>query len=188
MKEKNGKNAKDGVKVEATFKRNVDYFELKAGTFYTLKALMAKYNCSNYHIYAKAKEFNVEKESILGQTVYKDAIKDGKPVFEKFAHVSPEFNKGTAEHLKAYRAVPFATLCANVREMKEAFDKLTLQQQITSDSLAEELDKIANTLGDILNYLTKNDKRLEKVEVEVNNINALHKLEDNMKQQLNERN
>lgn len=70
----------DMLKVEengkqVVLKKNIDFFELKDGTFYTVEALAKKYDTATNTIYKKAKDYDIDKVSIAGYTCFKDDLR-----------------------------------------------------------------------------------------------------------------
>jgi hypothetical protein len=63
----------NGSKENRELKKNLDYFELSDGIYYTMEGLCLKYDCQHTHIYRRAKEFNIPTETLLNIKVYKDS-------------------------------------------------------------------------------------------------------------------
>lgn len=82
---------------EILFKKNVDFFELKEGTFYTIDALAKKYDTATNTLYKKAKDFDIPMEKIAGFTCFKDDIR-----FEKQKRTI----NGNAENMRSLIAYP----------------------------------------------------------------------------------
>src|SRR5262245_42836664 len=110
------------------FKANVDYFELKDGEYWPVTSLRKKYDCSAFHIYDRAKKFNVPKTKIMDVVLFKDVPE----IFaKKLSGKRDENGKMSAEHLRQYRTVQFAELCNNIRTLETKFEKM----QSTLDSI-----------------------------------------------------
>lgn len=123
---------------EVKFKKNVDFFELKEGTYYTLDALRRKYKCSDWHIGRKVKEFNIDKESIMGKIVYKDDIR-----YEKYHNTNG----------KKVGGKPTITYV----ELRNSVDALMLAVKENMNVNEVRILKMQSTLEEILNHLTKGE-------------------------------
>jgi hypothetical protein len=152
----------NGKKEEQFFKKNVDYFCLDNGTFYTKAALARKYDVVESTIYKKAKEFNIATENIAGFTCYKDDFR-----FESTK------NKGNIENLKGKGVISYAVLLNQIRDM---ISVVTEQHNMQNDwnanlsgtlgrleanfqSLVNAVEKNTEILFEVLGHLTKGDNK-----------------------------
>lgn len=161
MSEKNGN-------VEVTFKKNVDYFEFADGVYYTLDALKKKYDCGDSLIYKRAKEFDIERISILNVTCYKDDDR-----FAKIPHKNRVRNfgdTGVKSYAEVYNQLQ-VTLDMLEEQRKQLIDKESAHRKDTgrivdaveknTGMLVEYLKEIKRNnslLEDLLNYVTKEKK------------------------------
>lgn len=144
---------------EVTFKKNVDYFELKEGTVYTIDALQKKYNIGRSTVYNKARDGNLELVKIGNFPCFLD----DPNVFSKKERVYPASH---AKHLKPMTS--YGELVNMVKDIQRDIKACTIPDDNTSNRLATIEALLLNTvehqkannklLNEILNHLTKGEK------------------------------
>ena len=142
---------------EVTFKKNVDYFEMAEGTFYTIDALMKKYDCGRSTLYNKGRDAGMEVVKIAGFPCFMDDAK----VFSKKERVYE------TKHLKPMTS--YGELVKLVKDIQTDIRACTIPEEKTSSRLATVEALLLNTvehqkannklLTDILNHLTKGEKK-----------------------------
>lgn len=141
---------------EVTFKRNVDYFELADGTYYTVEALQKKYNLGRSTIYNKARDAGIELTKIAGIPCFMDDA----VIFAKKERV---YN---TTHLKPMTS--YGELVVIVKDIQKDIRACTIPEGQTSNKLAIIETLLLNSiehqktnnklLNEILNHLTKGEK------------------------------
>ena len=164
---------KQNEKEEVTFKENVDYFELKDGTYYTMEALKKKFDCGDSLIYKRAKEFDIPKKVIAGIPCYVADLR-----FEKIPHkdrnngrLADNFNgKSVKSYAEVYNLI-MDMLDVLEEQRKQLNDKEYEHRKDTGrivDSVekntgmliefVKEIKRNNSLLEDLLNYVTREKK------------------------------
>lgn len=111
------------------FKKNTDYFEMSEGVFWTVDALMRKYDIGKSTLYNKARDNNIPTMKIFNVVCFKDSDK-----FNKLKN-----NAGNIENLKGYQLTSYAELHRKVEELLNSIRAQTLPNGI--DGLASKIEK-----------------------------------------------
>lgn len=140
------------------FKKNTDYFEMSDGVFWTVDALMKKYDIGRSTLYNKARDNNIPTMKVLDIVCFKDS--------EKFNKIKK--SAGDIGHLKGYQITTYAELHRKVEELLNSIKAQTLPSGI--DGLASEVRKVNDGYMVNMDRLNKTITRLNDSVVENNRL------------------
>lgn len=138
---------------EVSFKKNVDFFEMAEGTFYTVDALIKKYHIGRSTVYNKARDAGIEVVKIASFPCFMD---DGNAFSKKervynTKHLKPMTSYG--ELTKIIKEISEFVLATNTRTFSHTAEITTIRKE--QMRLLEAVYRIETTLSQILDHLTK---------------------------------
>jgi hypothetical protein len=107
------------------FVKNTDYFEMSDGVFWTINALMRKYDIGHSTVYNKARDFKIPGMKILGTQCYKES--------DKFNKIKS--NAGNTESLKGYQITTYAELHRKIEELIATVKSATVPEMYISEDV-----------------------------------------------------
>jgi hypothetical protein len=111
------------------FKRNTDYFEMSDGVFWTVDALMKKYEIARSTLYNKVRDNNITGMKVLDIQCFKDD--------DRFA--KQKNGAGNIEHLRGHQLTSYAELHRKIEELLTSIRAQTLPKGI--DGIASQVEK-----------------------------------------------
>lgn len=161
------------------FKKNTDYFEMSDGVFWTVEALMKKYDIGKSTLYNKARDNNIPTMKVLGIVTFKDSDKFNK-LKNGAGNIENLKGKGVLSYAELYRkidelitfvraaTIPDATQNKEVQELILSINTRTFTHTAEISNLTNKLNLVYEScfrtekmVFEILEHLTKgksNDK------------------------------
>lgn len=128
------------------FKKNTDFFEMSDGVFWTIEALMKKYEIGRSTVYNKARDNDIPMMRVLNIVCFKDSDK-----FNKLKN-----GAGNIENLKGKQITTYAQLHRTVE------DNIALNK-VNWERLSEFLSKTNNRLDDVNIQLSQINQKINDV-------------------------
>jgi hypothetical protein len=148
------------------FKKNTDYFEMSDGVFWTVEALMKKYDSGRSTIYNKARDNNIPTMRVIDTVCFKDSDKftKGKPG-GNVKSIEPhkltsyaELHRKVEELIKTVRAATIPDLSDRERQSEDKLVGIETRLSVLKDLILDMNECVHN----ILDEMTKEKKDASK--------------------------
>lgn len=157
------------------FKKNTDYFEMSDGVFWTIEALMKKYDIARSTLYNKAREHNIPEMKVLGIQCFKASDKFNKLKGNTTGNIENLQGKGLMTYAELHRKVEELLNSIRAQTLPSGIDGLASEVRKVNDGYMVNMDRLNKTitrlndsvvennrlLNEFLNYLTTNEMEKE---------------------------
>lgn len=160
------------------FTKNTDYFEMSDGVFWTVDALMKKYDISKSTLYNKARDNNIPTAKIANIVCFKDS--------DKFNKIKSGTGTGNIEHLKGYQITTYAELHRKVEELIKQVRSATIPVDANTHSIHLELQELKSDIKNNDLLLRNQEQRLSTLKDIVLDMNeCVHNILDELTKENN---
>jgi hypothetical protein len=156
------------------FKKNTDYFEMSDGVFWTIEALMKKYDIARSTLYNKARDNHIREMKILGIQCFKDDVRFAKQK-NGAGNIENLQGKGLMSYAELHRKVEELLNSIRAQTLPSGIDGLASEVRKVNDGYMVNMDRLNKTitrlndsvvennrlLNEVLNYLTTNEMEKE---------------------------